>query len=381
MIKVTTVPQLPDDGTNWRLMAQRGGQGERGLAGANLVFRGTYNPDTTYDPDDAVEYNGSVYYCTATVVGETPQDDGTSWDLFLARGSILVSDSAPASPTDKQVWIDSTTDMMNWYDSSSSSWIPLNAKDADTVDGKHASDFATSTEFNEHQANDVVHRTQAEKDKLAGIESNANNYSHPSTHPDTMIDVTDTSSNFTATKLDGVLDELFTFADNGKTNIASVVGSPATASDTFNQLQTTIQNAKNTMATNLNNKGTSASGTEDLQELADKIANVNTGKKWASGTTSTIENYSLSVTGLDFEPNTILIRAERVYGGSYFIEKAYSLEIGFNNELSDWKFVVDDGGSFDSANENGDSWTIYQDGFEVYLGYSSDVTMEWIAFE
>jgi hypothetical protein len=41
---------------------------------------------------------------------------------------------------------------------------------------------------------------------------------------------------------------------------------------------------KRTIATNLTNKGTSANATESLQALANKIANVNTGKKWASGT-------------------------------------------------------------------------------------------------
>ena len=82
------------------------------------------------------------------------------------------------------------------------------------------------------------------------------------------------------------INELFTFANDGKTSIASVIGSPATSGDTFATLANHIQNAKNTMATNLTNKGTSANGTETLQSLANKIANVNTGKQVAYGNTN-----------------------------------------------------------------------------------------------
>ncbi|MGJ3203730.1 tail fiber protein [Geobacillus thermoleovorans] len=74
------------------------------------------------------------------------------------------------------------------------------------------------------------------------------------------------------------INELFTFANDGKSSIAAVIGSPATNGDTFATLANHIQNAKNTMATNLTAKGTIASGTETLQALADKIANVVTGK-------------------------------------------------------------------------------------------------------
>ncbi|WP_254866585.1 tail fiber protein [Geobacillus sp. LEMMY01] len=97
-------------------------------------------------------------------------------------------------------------------------------------------------------------------------------------HKAKNIAVEDVNNRFTATDVEGVLNELFTFANDGKTSIASVIGSPATSGDTFATLANHIQNAKNTMATNLTNKGTSANGTETLQSLANKIANVVTGK-------------------------------------------------------------------------------------------------------
>uniref|UniRef100_A0A7U3YCV5 Uncharacterized protein n=1 Tax=Geobacillus sp. (strain Y4.1MC1) TaxID=581103 RepID=A0A7U3YCV5_GEOS0 len=60
---------------------------------------------------------------------------------------------------------------------------------------------------------------------------------------------------------------------------------------------------KRTMATNLTNKGVSASTTESLKALADKIANVNTGKKWASGTVTSDSSGKFQVTGLSFTPS------------------------------------------------------------------------------
>ncbi|MET3699346.1 hypothetical protein SAMN05877753_10215 [Bacillus oleivorans] len=134
-----------------------------------------------------------------------------------------------------------------------------------------------------------------------------------------IIMVEDINSHFVGTNVEEVLEELFTFANNGKESIATVVGSPATTGDTFAQLQTHIQNSKNALATNLANKGQPSVGTETLQALVDKVANVNTGKKFATGTATssstsstytfidgtTIGAYSLSVTGLPFKPTFI----------------------------------------------------------------------------
>lgn len=97
-----------------------------------------------------------------------------------------------------------------------------------------------------------------------------------------------------------------TQANNGKTDIASVVGSPATVSDTFAQLKTHIQNAKNKGATNLTAKGTAATGTESLDALMSKIADVSPGKKYRSGVTS-VSSVACVVRGLDFAPTMVLV--------------------------------------------------------------------------
>ena len=93
-----------------------------------------------------------------------------------------------------------------------------------------------------------------------------------------------------------------------------------------------IDKIKNTMATNLTNKGQSSSGNEALQALADKIANVNTGKKWASGTVTSTSTFStityvdgttvnsplVTVSGLTFLPKVIILIANLGNGTSAF---------------------------------------------------------------
>ncbi len=79
------------------------------------------------------------------------------------------------------------------------------------------------------------------------------------------------------------LNELFQFADNGKKNIASVIGSPLSSSDTFDSMKSKIQTLKNTFASNLTAKEQSSSGSESLENLINKVKNINPQKKWAEG--------------------------------------------------------------------------------------------------
>jgi|GEM_PF-1905833 len=128
------------------------------------------------------------------------------------------------------------------------------------------------------------------------------------------------------TNLVGAINELFTNANNGKTLISNVVGSPLLATDTFQQQSDKIQALKNTMATNLTNKQQESLGTEPLGDLINKITNIVTGKKWASGSilssSSTDSFYSntgtwplnaVTVTGLLFKPSIILMRSSNSY--------------------------------------------------------------------
>lgn len=144
------------------------------------------------------------------------------------------------------------------------------------------------------------------------------------------IAIEDVDGNFTSDNVEGALKEAITAANeaktkanNGKTDIASVVGTPATSGDTFPQLKTHIQNAKNKGATNLTSKGVTASGTESLDSLMGKIATIPSGVLRASGTCETGSATQffqyvgttgsescrfITVTDLPFKPKRIYIR-------------------------------------------------------------------------
>lgn len=61
--------------------------------------------------------------------------------------------------------------------------MPLNKIDKKMLDFNPA----TSEELSTHTGNNAIHTTQAEKDKLSGIEAQANNYVHPTNHSPSII--------------------------------------------------------------------------------------------------------------------------------------------------------------------------------------------------
>ncbi len=72
--------------------------------------------------------------------------------------------------------------------------------------------------------------TTTEKTKLSGIEENANNYIHPSTHEGNVISITDTGNYFTGTNVETVLQEVGSQLDdivnNGASNASTVAFNP-----------------------------------------------------------------------------------------------------------------------------------------------------------
>jgi hypothetical protein len=194
------------------------------------------------------------------------------------------------------------------------------------------------------------------------------------------------------------INELFTFANDGKSSIAAVIGSPATSGDTFATLANHIQSVKNTMATNLTNKGTSASGTETLQSLADKIANVNTGKKWASGigtTNASAGVVTVSVSGLSFKPSLVMfwaIKTDQIPYNPNWITGVGSAIYGPHYNTSDTGMRIaftnfDVLGNKINYDNSGNHY-LYQGGFWIKgrQGYgtvynSDNFTYVWIAFE
>jgi len=83
------------------------------LGKIKLVWRGSYNAATAYEPDDLVEYGGSSYICIATTTGNLPTSI-VYWSLMAkgaqarltATGDLLTHDGQvetrlPAGPADQ----------------------------------------------------------------------------------------------------------------------------------------------------------------------------------------------------------------------------------------------------------------------------------------
>ncbi len=81
-----------------------------------------------------------------------------------------------------------------------------------------------------------------------------------------------TISGLTGNEVQSCLQNLFTFADNGKKNIATVIGSPLTSSDNFDSMKSKLQTMKNTFASNLTAKGQSSNNSESLNSLIGKVS-------------------------------------------------------------------------------------------------------------
>lgn len=199
-----------------------------------------------------------------------------------------------------------TTDLFAQYDDGFRTWF---ASIQDILDGDVAGNLTNriatlEQSFSAHQA-DLKSRDVGKGASIIGVH--------------------DGDNLFTATDVEGALKELFTNADNAQKGIANVVGTPATISDTLTLLIAHIQNAKNKGASNLSAKGQSSVGTESLDALMSKIANVNTGKKWASGTikskndgsrfeysnsTANTDASFVQVSGLNFTPSIVYLKLD-----------------------------------------------------------------------
>lgn len=184
-----------------------------------------------------------------------------------------------------------TTDLFAQYDDGFRTWF---ASIQDILDGDVAGNLTNriatlEQSFSAHQADDAI---------------DAHNASN--------ISVLDANNRFTGSNVEEILNELFQFADNGKKDWATVVGAPLLTSDTFAQMKSKTQTIKNTLVTNLTNKGQLSLGTETLTALVNKIANISTAPKIAYGSFGTTRgNYVAgqgyksiegSISGLNFRP-------------------------------------------------------------------------------
>ena len=75
-----------------------GPQGPAGTNGTSFRWEGVYNPLTTYDANDAVEYDGSAFICVINgTSGILPSSLSANWDLLAQKG--YTGDTGDTGPT------------------------------------------------------------------------------------------------------------------------------------------------------------------------------------------------------------------------------------------------------------------------------------------
>lgn len=155
---------------------------------------------------------------------------------------------------------------------------------------------------------------------------------------------------------------------SAKADLASVVGSPASADDTMVTIVNHIQTSKNKGATNLSAKEVPANGNESLDSLMTKIGQIETGKKWASGTSTSI-GYILDVSGLDFRAG---------YGNFTYPNSSNKIRQWADFIKRDWTNAGNNG--YVAYYENRDG--IYSDdqGFRMSSA-DSNAVVNWVVFE
>lgn len=238
-----------------------------------------------------------------------------------------------------------------------------------TVAGRTGAVVLTKTDVGLSNVDNVKQASKVEHDTLNGTVTThlADEAAHGIGDKATLLTTNKAS-------IVGALNELFTNANSLKSDWAGVVGSPLLANDTSAQMKSKTQTIKNTLATNLSAKGQSSSGTEALTALVNKVANVNTGKKFATGTTA-ISKTSVNVTGLSFRPTIIVLlldsSGDNDMGGMYVARNEYG-NLSMNNI------------NFYRANNlfGLNPFTVTSNGFSFLWGHSSGSGLfRWIAIE
>jgi hypothetical protein len=275
------------------------------------------------------------------------QQSAVHTDRIGVTVASLVNGKVPASQLDVQAPADATTNtkgIVMLEDSTSSTSI---TKAATPKSVKTAYDLALSRSTFSGSYNDLTNKPNA-----------------------SAIPVVDSTNKFVSTNVEGVLEELFTSASNGKASIANAAGVPSVSSDTFSKIANDITTGKANIASAITSKGGSATGADSWDTLVSAIQTINLNKRMATGTTTTNGSYKLIVSGLAFTPKLIIwTSSDKMHVGIY---NGYSTG---SNYLKRASLSVDNS----SSNATKSSATITNDGFTV--DYTSIATLDWIAFE
>ena len=203
----------------------------------------------------------------------------STWNKITSSNQILI-DSTQPSDTSK-LWLDitdNTNPILKYYNGSSyvSSRVAI-------ID-----DSSTLGEINKvFSANKSLVLTNNLSSKIGDIDSlNTTNKSSTVVAINEVLDkvVTSNTANnvffdnsttgMSATNVQSAVDMLFSYAYNGKSAIATVIGSPSTINETFAQLSSDIQSNKNILANTLTDRGIETATSETLSAMIAKVAQV-----------------------------------------------------------------------------------------------------------
>lgn len=112
------VGTLPTDETYWLYL---GLLGPKGAVGVDVNMQFDWNGATTYQPNDLVVYDNTLYVALKENINVIPGTDPTTWNIFLTSvdGYIVVGTTAPSAYVNNTVWFQTESD-------------PLTATDVDT---------------------------------------------------------------------------------------------------------------------------------------------------------------------------------------------------------------------------------------------------------
>jgi len=179
---------------------------------------------------------------------------------------------------------------------------------------------------------------------------------------------------------------------NAKADLASVIGSPATADDTMATLVSLIQQSKNALATKMNDGST---GAEPLRMLVNRLF---VGKKWASGVAQlglafSFQNINggnasgkaMTITGIDFKPSRIIAwnipNYYTIFESIYYAPDSTSLvyKNGFVIGHRHGESGGQTGGFTVKADTN--PWSITSEGFTIPFHIDATGDVIWVAYE
>ncbi|AZS14247.1 hypothetical protein [Paenibacillus lutimineralis] len=156
----------------------------------------------------------------------------------------------------------------------------------------------------------------------------------------------------------------------------------------INELFTNVSNGKDAVAAAITGKGVPASGSDTIAQLAAKIGQIVTGKKFASGVKyepNLPTGYELVVTGLDFNPSVVFVSCISTNPNTaystfmlFLVSQEYSRSA---YPLTGLRVIYDD--SFSAL--RGDTGSVGVGGFSAKFGLSSYPTygynVTWYAYE